>query len=155
MFGFFHPLPPCPHLELIHTTKFTQPPLQHPLFQDSLRCGHHIWMLPCVSQSLILSRHNFGSQSTPPKGKLKPSPFIAQDAAGRSCSSAAPSEDFGRINSLMFEILKHLKISCCIPVKFWLVLGLSHNGNHTSKFDLVLLRLDPEILPVLFELHQR
>ena len=27
--GFFDPLPPCPHLGLIYSTKFTQPPLLH------------------------------------------------------------------------------------------------------------------------------
>ena len=37
----FLPPPPCPHLELIYTTKFTQPPIPCPLFHDPL--GHHIW----------------------------------------------------------------------------------------------------------------
>ena len=32
--GFFDPLPPCPHLELIYTIQFTQPPLLCPLFYD-------------------------------------------------------------------------------------------------------------------------
>ena len=29
MLGFFDPLPPCPYLGLIYSTKFTQPPLLH------------------------------------------------------------------------------------------------------------------------------
>ena len=34
---YFDPLPlPCPHLELIHTLKYAQPPLLWPLFQDPL-----------------------------------------------------------------------------------------------------------------------
>ena len=33
--GFFDPLPPCPHLELIYTTKFTQSSLLHLLFHDA------------------------------------------------------------------------------------------------------------------------
>ena len=34
IFGFFDPLPPCPHLVLTYTLKFTQPPLLHLLFHD-------------------------------------------------------------------------------------------------------------------------
>ena len=33
-FGFFDPLPPCLHLDLIYTIKFTQPLLLRPLFHD-------------------------------------------------------------------------------------------------------------------------
>ena len=44
---FFDPLPPYPHLELICSIKFMQPPLLHLLInKPPLRCGHHIWMLP-------------------------------------------------------------------------------------------------------------
>ena len=32
--GFWPPSPPCPHLDLIYTIKFTQPLLLHPLFHD-------------------------------------------------------------------------------------------------------------------------
>ena len=32
--GFFDPLPPCPHLDLIYTIKFKQPPLLRTLFND-------------------------------------------------------------------------------------------------------------------------
>ena len=37
-FAIFDPLlsPPCPHLGLISTIKFTQPPLLRPLFHDPL-----------------------------------------------------------------------------------------------------------------------
>ena len=31
-FGSFDPLSPCPHLELIYTIKFMQPPLLRPIF---------------------------------------------------------------------------------------------------------------------------
>ena len=34
IFRFFDPLPPCPHLELICSIKFTQPLLLRPLFHD-------------------------------------------------------------------------------------------------------------------------
>ena len=40
---------PSPHLYLIYTIKFTQPPFRRPLFHDPLpplRCGHHTWKLP-------------------------------------------------------------------------------------------------------------
>ena len=30
----FCPLPPCPHLDLIYTINFNQPPLLRPLFHD-------------------------------------------------------------------------------------------------------------------------
>ena len=36
IFGFIDPLTPCPHLNLIYTTKYTQPPLLCPLFEDPL-----------------------------------------------------------------------------------------------------------------------
>ena len=44
IFGFFGPLSPRPHLELIDTIKFMQPPLLCTLFHDPLphRCGHNI-----------------------------------------------------------------------------------------------------------------
>ena len=42
--GFLTPSTPCPHLDLIYTTKFTRPPLLRPLFHD-LQCRHHIWKL--------------------------------------------------------------------------------------------------------------
>ena len=48
-FWAFWPPPPCPHLDLIYTMKFMQPPLLRPLIHDPfppLRCGHHIWKLP-------------------------------------------------------------------------------------------------------------
>ena len=34
IFGFFDPLPPCSHLDVINTIIFTQPPLICPLFRD-------------------------------------------------------------------------------------------------------------------------
>ena len=33
-FQIFIPLPPCPHLGLIYTINFVQPPLHRPLFHD-------------------------------------------------------------------------------------------------------------------------
>ena len=45
-FGFFYPLPSCPHLKLMYTIEFTQPHLLSPLFCDPLRCRHDIWMPP-------------------------------------------------------------------------------------------------------------
>ena len=36
IFGFFDLLPPCQHLELIYTMKFTQPRLLRPLSNDPL-----------------------------------------------------------------------------------------------------------------------
>ena len=47
--GFFDPLPPCLHLGLIYSTKFTQPPLLHLLLGKPPlppQCGRHIWMPP-------------------------------------------------------------------------------------------------------------
>ena len=47
--AFLTPFPPCPHLELICSIEFTQPPLLRPLFPDPpppLRCRHHIWNAP-------------------------------------------------------------------------------------------------------------
>ena len=44
--GFFTAPFPCPHFDLIYTTKSTQPPLLDLLFLDPLQCGHHIWKLP-------------------------------------------------------------------------------------------------------------
>ena len=41
--------PPCPHLGLIYSTKFTQPPLLHLLLGYAPlppQCGRHIWMPP-------------------------------------------------------------------------------------------------------------
>ena len=46
---FLTPSPHCPHLELICSIKFPQPPLLRPLFLDPLRCGHHIWKLPLAA----------------------------------------------------------------------------------------------------------
>ena len=34
IFGFFHPLSPCPHLNQFCSMKFRQPPLVRPLFHD-------------------------------------------------------------------------------------------------------------------------
>ena len=45
-FGFFVPLPPRPHSELICSITLTQPPLLCRLFNVPLQCGHHIWMPP-------------------------------------------------------------------------------------------------------------
>ena len=47
IFGFFTP-PPCPHLDLIYTIEFKQPPILCLLFHNPLpfRCGHQIWVLP-------------------------------------------------------------------------------------------------------------
>ena len=48
IFGFFDPLPSCPHLELIYTTKFTHLSLLYCFSMTPLplRWGHHIWTLP-------------------------------------------------------------------------------------------------------------
>ena len=54
-FRIFLPLPPCLHLELIFTIKFTQPPLLCPLFHDPLtpqvRTSYiRIWKLPLAGR---------------------------------------------------------------------------------------------------------
>ena len=52
IFGFFYPLPPCLHLELIYAqnsrnlhyyVRFSTTP-------SPLRCGHHIWTLPYTAR---------------------------------------------------------------------------------------------------------
>ena len=59
-FRFFDPLPPRPHLELIYTTKFKQPPLLRRISHDPrpLRCGHLIWMPPSYCRVKLGGRIN-------------------------------------------------------------------------------------------------
>ena len=71
IFGFFDPLPPCPHLELIYTVKFMQPPLPRPpLFHESLtplKCAD-VFLLVTLTASL--SFHNDCNCSSLTIGRL-------------------------------------------------------------------------------------
>ena len=57
---FIDPLPTHLHLELIHSIKFTQPPLFVRFFMtpSPLRCGHHIWKLPQIRTKVMGSPEN-------------------------------------------------------------------------------------------------
>ena len=81
IFRFFDPLSPCPHLELICSIKFTQPPLRIRFSVNPLRCGHHTWMLPNVAQ--FMSRASDRSpQETTREGPLIHS--VSQSAVAAS-----------------------------------------------------------------------
>ena len=58
IFGFFDLLPPCPHLVLTYTLKFTQPPLLHLLFHDPplMRTSYLEAPLACATRAGTGSR---------------------------------------------------------------------------------------------------
>ena len=55
-FDFLSP-PPCPHLEVIYTIKFMQPPLLCGPLPSPLQCGHHIWEPPFALFLSLISPH--------------------------------------------------------------------------------------------------
>ena len=67
----FLPAPPCPHLERIYYTKFSQPPLLRLLFHDPpspLRCGHHMWRLPLRTLAQTINKCQNLRGPLPPYG---------------------------------------------------------------------------------------